>query len=544
MGETFRNLFANKANSSLFLVCLVVFFDFLFLNICTPEFLDDFLYKFCFIDGDANKNYPIRNVSDIFVSQVEHYRIFNGRSIIHFLVQLFTGLLGKSVFNAVNSIVFVGFVALLVKLANIRLSEITFPIVAIASVLLMPSFESCFLWMTGTMNYLWSSCAALLFLYIVDKWKDRAITAKYCLMGVLGLLLGWTHEGISFPLALSAVCYIIFVNKQKVRSAAFPIIAFFLIGALLCAFAPGTMSRGGFNSSLTVMAIVSKVLNGFVLLCKLKSFGFFVLLLIYCAIRKIRIRMMDGINPIVIGGILFSLGVVFAAGFSAARAAFGLELCCLVMSLKLLSEIGVSKVVRYTILSLGLLFVISLTAYSYGNMKVSQRLLSDVKTTTDGIIVYDEQKVPQYLESYIQRPLTPSYSEYYMCYSQDYWENEYIAATYGKERLTFLPSEFINNVKRDKNAYSEFDVNSKLPFYCKKLSSVESVKGVKFLLRKCTEEDIQFYYRPFANRLERFLATSIESDKWAVQEVYGERYLMITKNAMIDNRLIGIEIIH
>lgn len=544
MGETFRNLFANKANRSLFLVCLVVFFDFLFLNICTPEFLDDFLYKFCFIDGDANKNYPIRNVSDIFVSQVEHYRIFNGRSIIHFLVQLFTGLLGKSLFNAVNSIVFVGFVALLVKLANKRLSEITFPIVAIASVLLMPSFESCFLWMTGTMNYLWSSCAALLFLYIVDKWKDRAITAKYCLMGVLGILLGWTHEGISFPLALSAVCYILFVNKQKVRSAAFPIIVFFLIGSLLCTFAPGTMSRGGFNSSLTVMDIVSKVLNGFVLLCKLKSFGFFVLLLIYCAIRKIRIRMMDGINPIVIGGILFSLGVVFAAGFSAARAAFGLELCCLVMSMKLLSEIGVSKVMRYTFLSLGLLFVISLTAYSYGNMKVSQRLLSDVKTTTDGIVVYDEQKVPQYLESYIQRPLTPSYSEYYMCYSQDYWENEYIAATYGKERLTFLPSEFINNVKRDKNAYSVFDVNSKLPFYCKKLSSVESVKGVKFLLRKCTEEDIQFYYRPFANRLNRFVATSIESDKWAVQEVYGERYLMITKNSMIDNRLIGIEIIH
>ena len=233
MGETFRNLFANKANRSLFLVCLVVFFDFLFLNICTPEFLDDFLYKFCFIDGDANKNYPIRNVSDIFVSQVEHYRIFNGRSIIHFLVQLFTGLLGKSLFNAVNSIVFVGFVALLVKLANKRLSEITFPIVAIASVLLMPSFESCFLWMTGTMNYLWSSCAALLFLYIVDKWKDRAMTAKYCLMGVLGILLGWTHEGISFPLALSAVCYILFVNKQKVRSAAFPIIVFFLIGGVI-----------------------------------------------------------------------------------------------------------------------------------------------------------------------------------------------------------------------------------------------------------------------------------------------------------------------
>ena len=67
---------------------------------------------------------------------------------------------------------------------------------------------------------------------------------------------------------------------------------------------------------------------------------------------------------------------------------------------------------------------------------------------------------------------------------------------------------------------------------------------MKFLLRKCTNNDVPFYYRPFANRLARFSATCVESDKWAVQEVYGERYVMITKNAMIDNRLVGIELIH
>lgn len=119
-----------------------------------------------------------------------------------------------------------------------------------------------------------------------------------------------------------------------------------------------------------------------------------------------------------------------------------------------------------------------------------------------------------------------------------------MAVTYGKERLAFLPSEFIKNVKLDKEAYSEFDINSKLPFYCKRLSDNEEVKGVKFLLRKCNADEIPFYYRPFANRLARFSAKSVDCDKWAVQEVYGDRYVMITKNAMIDNRLIGIEIIH
>lgn len=544
MEETFLKFFADKANRNLFLVCLAVFCVFLFLNVCTPEYLDDYLYKFCFRDGDANIDYPIHNISDIIVSQVEHYRVFNGRSIVHFLVQLFTGLLGKPFFNVVNSFVFVGFVTLLWKLTNKRMCAIAFPIVSIFSILLMPSFESCFLWMSGAINYLWSGCAALIFLYIVDRLKDMAFGAKYCVIGLLGILLGWSHEGIAFPLALSAVCYILLINKQKIRSAAFPIIVFYLLGALICTFAPGTMSRGGFNSSLTVMAIVSKVINGFVLLCKLKSFVLLVLLLIFCVIRKIRIRVREGINPIIIGGVIFSLGVVFAAGFSATRAAFGLELCCLVLSLKILSELGVSKAVKYAFLSLGLLFAILLTVYSRGNMKVSHRLFADVKSTADGIIAYDEQRVPQYLESYIQRPLTPSYSEYYMYYSQDYWENGYMAVTYGKERLAFLPSEFIKNVKLDKEAYSEFDINSKLPFYCKRLSDNEEVKGVKFLLRKCNADEIPFYYRPFANRLARFSAKSVDCDKWAVQEVYGDRYVMITKNAMIDNRLIGIEIIH
>ena len=544
MGETFRKFFADKANRSLLLVCLAVFCVFLFLNFCTPESLDDYMYKFRFIDGQANKTHPIRNLFDIFLSQNEHYSVVNGRYIVHYIVQLFSGLLGKTFFNFINSIVFVAFIAMLAKLIMGRATTMNFLIIVILSLLLLPTFGYCFLWMSGAINYLWSGFAAFLFLYFVDRLKDRAISAKYCVIGVLGILLGWSHEGIAFPLALSAVCYILFFNKQKIRSAAFPIICFYLIGALLCTFAPGTMSRGGFNSSLTVMTVVSKIINGFVLLFKLKSFGFLVLLLIYCVFRKIRIRMWEGINPIIIGGVIFSLGVVFAAGFSAARAAFGLELCCLVMSLKILGEIKVSSTVKYTFLSLGLLFVISLTAYSYGNMKVSNRLIADIKSTTDGIIVYDEQNVPQYLESYIQRPLTPSYSEYYMYYSQDYWENDYIAVTYGTERLTFLPSEFIKNVKSDRESYREFDINSKLPFYCKKLSPDEDVKGVKFLLRKCTNNDVPFYYRPFANRLARFSATCVESDKWAVQEVYGERYVMITKNDMIDNRLVGIELIH
>ncbi len=176
-------------------------------------------------------------------------------------------------------------------------------------------------------------------------------------------------------------------------------------------------------------------------------------------------------------------------------------------------------------------------------MSICNNLIEDVKSTKDGVVIYDELKLSCYLEHYIQKPLTPCRSEYYMCYSENYWENEYMASSYKKDRLVFLPGAFVQNIRKG-DAYNEFDVKTDLPFYCKKLSEGESVKGAKFLLRDCDRDDIPFYYRPFANRLTRFSAKSVDCDKWAVQEVYGDRYVMITKNAMIDNRLIGIEIIH
>ena len=69
------------------------------LNFLTPLYHDDFVYKFMFEGGAVDYDHPIGSIGDIVASQVDHYTSVNGRSIVHFLVQLFTGLLGKTVFN-------------------------------------------------------------------------------------------------------------------------------------------------------------------------------------------------------------------------------------------------------------------------------------------------------------------------------------------------------------------------------------------------------------------------------------------------------------
>jgi len=137
------------------------------LNFLTPLYHDDFVYQFMFEGGTVNYDNPIKSISDIVASQVEHYHSVNGRSIVHFLVQLFTGLLGKTVFNLFNIIVFGVFLFLLRDFSSSRKRETTpnqgFTAVILVLVLLLPRFKDTFLWMTGSINYLWSATAALLF---------------------------------------------------------------------------------------------------------------------------------------------------------------------------------------------------------------------------------------------------------------------------------------------------------------------------------------------------------------------------------------------
>ncbi len=214
MKEVLTKFCANKDNRSLLLMCFSLFSFFLFLNVATPEYLDDFLYKYRFVNGLADTDYPIKTIKDILLSQIEHYMMFNGRSVVHFLVQLFTAILGKPLFNVFNAVAIVAFFYLLSRITVEKINSVHFLIVSMVSILLLPSFSDCFVWMTGSINYLWSGLAVLFYLYVLNQFKDKDISWKYFAIGVLALFSGWTHEGISFPLALSSLFYILFLIRK------------------------------------------------------------------------------------------------------------------------------------------------------------------------------------------------------------------------------------------------------------------------------------------------------------------------------------------
>lgn len=57
------------------------------LNFLTPEYIDDYLYKFIFHEEGASLDSLITSLWDVFYSQYNHYFVFNGRVVVHTIVQ-------------------------------------------------------------------------------------------------------------------------------------------------------------------------------------------------------------------------------------------------------------------------------------------------------------------------------------------------------------------------------------------------------------------------------------------------------------------------
>ena len=88
----------SKRSGAFAAVLAALFALMLALNAYTPLMMDDYDYSFSWATGER-----LAGVMDIFASQWAHYAIWGGRSVTHFLAQLFL-YLGKPVFNIANAL--------------------------------------------------------------------------------------------------------------------------------------------------------------------------------------------------------------------------------------------------------------------------------------------------------------------------------------------------------------------------------------------------------------------------------------------------------
>ncbi|MCY9592015.1 hypothetical protein PC41400_05090 [Paenibacillus chitinolyticus] len=240
--------YKNITKYILYSILLLFFFYFLIINILMPLTPDDFSRATVSHTGKK-----ITNIWDIVYSQYYFYQVVNGRAIVHAFVELFM-MLGKDLFNIINSLVFISLCVLILIHSGIK--EINkfvgfhFILVVILLWFGLPSIGDTIFWLSGSVNYLWTAVFSLSFLLpfrfaIEGKELLNSNKKAHILMLVLGLLAGWSHENT----AMLTGCFLFFIflyfwfGKIKIARYLYTGALSFVIGALFLFLAPANFNR-------------------------------------------------------------------------------------------------------------------------------------------------------------------------------------------------------------------------------------------------------------------------------------------------------------
>lgn len=519
------------------------------LNLLSPEFHDDFIYKFIIAGGEVDYSRPVSSIADVWRSQVDHYFTVNGRSPVHFLVQVFTGLTGKSVFNVFNTLVFALFIWLLQRgISRHRRSIACWAVVVtLWLVVLLPLFKDTFLWMTGSVNYLWSATAVLLFFKAWEAGRTTPMKGNAVWMLPLALLAGWTHEGISLPLALALTCIQLFRFRKTRGTRGFWLTMAFLVGACVAAFAPGNLARAASDSGWSTSSFGLKVISGFTVLAHLKIVYIAILMTLWALFRhRQTARQVLADNAHLLLAALLSLGVIFAAGFTSTRTAFGLELFALVYLLRLIGAfapklsaraVAWSGIILSALLILGYCLVLR---HTVATVQETECLIAQMEQNEDGFIGTSEHDAGIF-EPYVRTLISRDAARNAINFDPHSWPAS-MAATYHRDSLVFLPQAFLDDLIADSARYDALHLDTPYEFYVVRIDNRAAIREVRFELEPADFENLPFYFRPIARRMNRYTHTSVTTDKWATITPRGTRYLLIKRDHDLDTRLKGISI--
>lgn len=210
------------------------------------EWNDDAIAYSFFIPrfGEDESFAPIRNIADIWNSQINHYFNANGRFVVHFIVQIFCGLLSKTWFAIANALVWV---LLIYNVASFKTATPQFKTIAVSSILSIFLFFPLAFTPPFQINYVWVSCAIVIWL----KWffSDKPKSSVIILYAIASFLIGEMHEGFSIPVGGALLCYIT-SNKGKISLQKWILASSFAVGAFVTIFAPGNFWRINQSSSV------------------------------------------------------------------------------------------------------------------------------------------------------------------------------------------------------------------------------------------------------------------------------------------------------
>ena len=492
----------------------------------SPFFSDDWNYYLIF-----GTDQPITTLRDIFVSQYNHYLLNNGRFVPHFFVQLFDGLLGKGLFNIVNTAVFLLFLVLLLRLGR-RTEWRLLPVAQALLLLLMPGFNNAFLWLSGSFNYLWSAVLLLLFYRLLTRDSFKACYSP--LLFLFGVVCGWTNEALVVGFVAGCLCHYFFHHKELTSHRAV-LLGGLVTGALFLTLAPGSLHRfmKGKEGAFSLAGAAHQLFSSLIAMDNLRILPLLLLLLLVFVVFKILPKGFFPDNLLWVVAVVTSFVFVLFSGHQAAHSRFGIELFSLVLILRLLEQVTLPRSLT-VICGLAVCVVLAQTLYySRLNYREYKQCVAQIESTETGIIETNEVLCPAFFDRLILRFKPSEKDDFYFC------QSGWIDSFFGKKDLLFLPHRFMERIRQDKRVFEEFETPTDLPFYARRIDD-GPVQSAVFHLSEPQAGDIPFLFRPFADRMERYSAREVRASKLVVVDLPQGKFVLVMKNHLIADRVVSI----
>ncbi len=502
------------------IVLLVVMVAFYVLNFLTPLFTDDYMYRFCFDStGSANPRLPVRNIADVILSQGHHYFHINGRFVVHGIIQTIMGMMNKDVFNVLNALAFGALAVLLCRKCLGEVKPLGIAGVAAASFVLLPAFDNSMLWLSGAVNYLWTSVVVVAFLMLFEHRRDKELSRISIIVACFCIVAGWTHE--AFTLSLTLALWLIYGRDVVRRREGAVMIVAFTFGTMMCAFAPGTISRSPSAVGMGLAAHVTQILT---MLLKLRCI--YVLVALVLLTRYINGKPFREIiveNRLLLLAATIAMGIFMVAGSDSLRAAYAAELFSLMVAIKLFAGLMVPKKILTG--TVGCLCAASAVIYGFvlyysiQNYNDWSRVTSQLERGTSGVIATNMIEEPSFVESYIQKGLMPVSSEFFFNYSPHFYHHKYIAAMYGLDSVQFVPQHFLEMARTAPHSFDSLQGSRAFPFY-----ALHIHQGVP--------HKVWYVFRHPGGTAADTTMSVVK--KWAVLNTDNQRFLLVDKKQARD----------
>lgn len=271
MNKLFRNSNGIHYNAVILLFMAFVAVSFFMRTYFHEPSGDEVLYQYVWEKDDPTDLWhpdhrferKISSFGEIVQTQILHYQLVNGRSLVHAVEQAFTN--HEVAFAIINTAVFLLFVGLIVGFVTDkkewRQSFILWFCIVFCLLILFPYQESLWTSVNYGLNYLWPATISIGFLIIWHKIIEKGIHKSWNIpIALFALIAGWTHEGFVVALAGGTFLYYC-INLKKFRGTALWLCIPFWLSACVMVFAPGNVNRffhGGGDASFVI-----KIANGF-----------------------------------------------------------------------------------------------------------------------------------------------------------------------------------------------------------------------------------------------------------------------------------------